>query len=407
MSAPKVKTKLNSECKLALLNQAAHIRYSARPYVSVKSKAFKFFKLLIISKSFIYCSRRFEVYRLRFDLLHRLHNGIRISVLREKGCLRSYLFGFILSLAQLKAFLGLFRPAFFGIQQGYYLIHRHIKEIYELLRLTDGKICLFFNEIYGEICHLRLVEAFSSRVYELKCSGELLEDESLPNLRLENCEIFNLEGIDQLAKILRHNIRKLKIKVNRVQYFDEKELSLTEKIGTEAQVNASVENVDLCCDKLNFDEVKEIACSILKLCPRLKHFYLYAAESKTFPEFFTKEFIAHQASSQRQKIMELKQLLSTGRIKPHIKLKLELSGEASADDFEDHDADYWYDKNEREFAGWGSSRCHGFDTTEDNILDEEYFGFNICSTYLTFEDEDCKLELDVTSRIYSINLHNV
>jgi len=404
MSAPDVKIKLNQECKRALLNQAMRLRSSTIRRTHKGKKVFKFFKLQIISKSFLYCPHRFEVYRLRLDLPYRLYEKIKISVLGGKDYFESYRFGCRVTLAQSKALLRLFRPQYFCIQQDDHVIHRYANEVYELLRLTDGKIGLFFNEKYGEVCHLRMVEAFSSRIHELKCPGELLEDGSLPKLRLDNCEIFNLGSVDQLAKILRYNIRKLKVNVNRVQYFEREELVFAQKSDTKLQVNTSVESIKLHCDELDFDEIKEIAGAILKLCPNLKNFYLYAAESEEFPEFFDAEFTDAQASSQLEKIMELKHLLSTSGIKPHIKLKLEILGDGDDANFANHHADYWYEVDQDEFADWKAERAYDFDTIGDNMLGEHRFGDNICSTCLTFEDEGCKLELDMTARVYSIKI---
>jgi len=416
MSTPKVKIKLNPECKHALLNQTMQIHYSRGRYAPAKKKAFKFFKLLIVSKSFLSCSRRFEVYRIRVDLPCRLYKEIQFSVLNEKDYFKNeWSQYFRLDLEKSKALLRLFRPTYFGIKQGDYLIHRYVKELYEMLRLTDGKIGLFFDEKHIEFCHLRLVDAFSSRVHGLKCSGEMLEDDSLSKLRLGYCEIFNLESIGQLSKVLRHDFRKLKIKVDHAKYLDKKELVLVQESVEDLQVvNISVETMELHCDGLTLDQVKHLAGAVLKFCPSLKSFYLYAAESEKFPEFFDMEFTARQALSQREKIMELKQLLSTPWIKPHIKLKLIISGAADADDFGDPEIYYWYsihdeeeeEVNVDEFVGWKSGMGgYDFDTTQDDIPREDQFGYNVCSSCFTFEDENCKLELDITNRVYSIHLH--
>jgi hypothetical protein len=399
----KAKIKLNPECKRCFLNQATQICSSNFSQTQDDTTVFKFFKLLIVSKSLLNCSRRSKVYRLRLDLPYRLRKGMSFSVLLKKDYFGGGL-KFDLTLAQSKTFGRLFRPAFFGIQQGDRVIHRYVKEVYELLRFTDGKIGLFFHQKHPEICHLRLVEVFSSRVHELKCPGELLEDDSLPKLRLDNCEVFNLDSIGQLEKILRHHILKLKITVNCVQYFEREEIALIKKSDNELQANTSVQSMKLHCNELNFDEVKEFANVILKLCPKLKSFYLRAYQFESFPEFFTKEFIARQALSQRQKIMELKQMLATSWIKPDVNLELVISGSANDDDFENPFAEYWYDVDEGEFVGWEADRGYDFHTIDDNPFQEDLFGYNDCSTYLTFEDGECKLDLEITASIYGIKL---
>jgi len=402
MSKPKIR--INPECKRALLNQSIQLYSSIFHETDDNLMAFKFFKLLIVSKAFLDCSHHFEIYRLRLDLPDRLHKGILFSVPLEKDYSCDY-FEYSLTLAQSKTFVRLFRSAFFGIQQCNHFIHGYINEIYELLRFTDGKIAFFFHKKHSEICHLRLVEAFSSRVHVLKCSGELLEDVSLPKLRLDNCEVFNLESIGQLAKVLRHHIRELKVTVNRIQYFEKEEIALIQKSDNELQVDSSVKSVKLHCDDLDFDEVKQLANVILKLCPNLKSFYIYSAGSDEFPEFFDSEFVDRHASSQRQKIVELKEILSTSCIKPHIKLELIIFGAANGGDFEDIDVGYWYEVNEDEFVGWEADRDYDFDASDDDMFEEDRFGHNFCSTYLTFEDEECKLELEVAVSVYGMRLN--
>jgi len=368
--------------------------------------------LLIVSKSFLYCSRRSKVYRLSLELPFRFDEEILGSVLNGNGYFRnnwfdSERFGFKLTLAKSKEFVRLFRPEFVGIKQGDHFIHRYVKELYEMLQFTDGKIGLFYHEKHDEICHLRLVEAFSSRIHELKCSGELLEDDSLPKLRLEKCDVFNLEIIGQLAKVLHHDIRKLTIAVNRARYLDKKELASIKESDEELQViNTGVEPMGLYCDELGFDEVKELASVILKFCPNLKNFYLYAAESQKFPEFFDQEFTARQALFQRQKIMELKQIFSTSRTKPNIGLGLTISSEENHDGFEN--VDYWYAMDEEEFVGWESYKGdRDFENSNDNMTEEGYyFGYTFYPTYLEFEDEQCKLDLDITNRVYGMRAYN-
>jgi len=53
----KQKVKLNPECKLTLLIQSMKIRSPSHRQTVDGKHAFKFFKLLAISKSFVYCSR--------------------------------------------------------------------------------------------------------------------------------------------------------------------------------------------------------------------------------------------------------------------------------------------------------------------------------------------------------------
>jgi len=383
--------KLNPEGKRSLLIQTMKLRSPSHRQTVDGKHAFKFFKLLAISKSFVRCSRQFKVYSLLLDLPEFLHKKMRITVFsakNQKNC------EFKLTLEQSKKLLSIIRPSYFGIQQGKKLFDRFIKEIRDLLHVTDGKVGLFFSKNRIEFCHLSLAEEFSSRLCKIKCTAEMLDHgKFVQKMRLESCEVFNLKSVGQLANILRHDIKKLTVNVDRNHYLVKKELALIPKSEDDLR-NTSVENVHLNCKGLHFDETKNLVEVLLEACPSLKNFSIETQESNKNHERCDKKVITKYALIQRQKIMNLKKLLSASPFKPCIKLKLMLS----ADDATEYDKS-WYENIKHKFAGWNCRFDVKFKESDEE-MGHQIFGDYEHSAYLTFENKKCKLELDLTVSIF-------
>jgi len=252
------------------------------------------------------------------------------STKNRKNCKHSE---FELTLEQTKKLFSIIRPNYFSIQQGKQFFDRFIEEIRDFLHGTDGKI--------------DLVSELSSRLHELTCAAELLGNGKFAQeMRLESCEVFNLKSIGQLAKIMRHEIKKLVVNVDRAQYLLQDELALIPK-SDDTFRNISVEDVHLNCKELSFDETKNLVEVLFESCPRLKNFSIETQESNEDDERCDKEVITNYVLVQDQKIMDLKEFLAVSPFKPYIKLKLMLS----ADDETEYN-ESWYENVKDKFADW-------------------------------------------------------
>jgi len=252
------------------------------------------------------------------------------STKNRKNCKHSE---FELTLEQTKKLFSIIRPNYFSIQQGKQFFDRFIEEIRDFLHGTDGKI--------------DLVSELSSRLHELTCAAELLGNGKFAQeMRLESCEVFNLKSIGQLAKIMRHEIKKLVVNVDRAQYLLQDELALIPK-SDDTFRNISVEGVHLNCKELSFDETKNLVEVLFESCPRLKNFSIETQESNEDDERCDKEVITNYVLVQHQKIMDLKEFLAVSPFKPYIKLKLMLS----ADDETEYN-ESWYENVKDKFADW-------------------------------------------------------
>jgi len=219
-------------------------------------------------------------------------------------------------------------------------------------------------------------------------------------MRLESCEISNFKSIGQLAKIMRHEIKKLTVNVDRVHYLDEDEVALIPKSDDELR-NTSVENVHLNCKELSFDEATTLVEVLLESCPSLKNFSVEIQKSKESRKPLTKGRICRYALSQHQKIIELEELFSISPFKPHIKLKLMLP-DSNVYEYNKR----WYEDVEDQFVGWKFNSGYEFESLGDELY-HVIPGMHNYSTYFTFEDEECKLELDLTMSIFGEMYHEM
>jgi len=299
-----------------------------------------------------------------------------------------------LNFKQVNILFSIIRPSYFGTHQGEKFFNRFIKDIREWLNVTDGKIGLFFNKEHIEVCHLDLVNEFSSRLLELKCTAEVFENGKFAQeIDLKSCEAFNLKSINQLETIMRHDIKKLTINVDRGHYLDEDEVALIPE-SEGYLLNTYVENVHLNCNELSLYEVTDLVYALLESCPSLKNFSIEMQESIKSYERFTAGRMSQHALSQRRKIMELKEWFAYYPFKPHIKLKI-MFLDGDVDDYNSR----WYENVEDQLVNLDCD----FDNEFKSSGDERYHaipGFHNRSSYLTFEDEECKLELDLIISIF-------
>jgi len=115
MPLPEVKTQLKQNGRLAFLEKMYKIM-SNKSVSEGNSRdgAYKFFKALVISNSFMACSRIYEIYRLIFIVFER-RDDLYFLCSQGKEDYGDLGLGFRLSFAKAQTFFRLLMPTFFGL----------------------------------------------------------------------------------------------------------------------------------------------------------------------------------------------------------------------------------------------------------------------------------------------------
>jgi len=301
MAVSKKKHTLTSSCIKGFLKHALAIGQAKEKVSS------KFFKFLIISRSYLATSQHKSVYE--FILLGQSHKAKSMfSVTFDNEF--SYHWRsdqFDVPMAKFDKFACLLDPRYFHVNTLEFSKDA-INKLDTLIEKLKGKISFRVDNDQNK---KPMIQKFASRLYQLNCETEfLLEGASVPTLDLDFCKILKpLENIYQVRQILdTHKIKELSLSV-----FD----PLFEKSAEELSpinFNNSVKSLHLDIFKeCKFEDLDRFLKMMQEWFPSIKSFEMvvYLKDTKPMVNKFNSSLVAANVSNHYQIYQQLQSNFSS------------------------------------------------------------------------------------------------
>jgi len=382
MSLSGTPMKLGENGKRAFLEQMYKIIYREFCFnPNSRVGAVRLFKSLMISKSFMDCSRSHSTYRLNLTL-HAVADdqpdqlNFYCSSAKKNSSYFGLSFGITFEGAQ--RFLRLLMPAFFGV----HIYEKDFNKVLfnrvdELISITNGKIGLFFPDVPNGVRCLVLIQSFSRRLSELECEAVVYERIGLINQVLDLCKAEDLRSIAELKQVLRHGMKILYLSTDMDHYLrgiasDDKKNDIVR--------NSHVERIELHTLGCQYGDNLEIITTLLDSCPKLEEFNINLLFSRGFRDF-EPDYIIEQALKYRDRMNELRDSYLGQISKKSISFSIVLK--RNSEDEYDHS---WFEQLKERFTGWNVHASYIY-TLQDE--DNEFF------VAFALADPECPLELEV------------
>lgn len=230
-----------------------------------------------------------------------------------------------------------------------------------------------------EVRFLELVRPFAQRVNELECEAVVFEDNELPKMTLDTCYVKKLKNIDQLTRILRHDMKKLLLTMHSEDYLRNASFDPTAERNGIVE-NTTVEEISLSIRGCSHADQLEIVVNLLQCCPSLEEFGILTgcfAERRDFQG----QYIIEQVLIHRNQINEMRSRLRT-LAKKSLLLCVNFNRESNQE--YNHD---WFEQLREHFMDWSIDQAYSYDQNT---------GFNKCCTNLRHEDQGCQMCLHFT-----------
>jgi len=376
--------KLNPKCKRVFLQQFWQVNCNTvenedKPDIDLS----KFFHALAISKEFLECSSHFSIYRLhqvecKFD---EFNDGLELRCLMANKFNLRPMVEFLVIIEKSQELLRFLKPTFFDVRYPNELFKvMTVNQALEMLHATNGKIGLFSNRKSKSNPLGRSLKQFVASFKEMPYDDIVHDEIELPKMSLDFCEATNLKNIQQLKRMLRHDIKMLKINTDSKHFLADYASDFDS--GSNATVrNTSMQQAEIELLGCKYEDFENIVGSLLEFCPNLKGMDV---EAKFFAELreFDHEYIIDETMVYRNRIIALKELVPGGHSKKPISFEVEFNHMPG------HEYNHaWFGAIKKLFKGWDIHPSYHYDDSDE---------INCFSVLFTRNDEGCSLNLEIT-----------